>query len=97
MGNDHFHMMDFEFPLNMWIFILIGVVIFFGFLIILLYILRSTPNSKENGQLKEVEFKEDIVDTQSIKTLEKKRYCLACGNEINDRKTIYCPYCGNKV
>ncbi|TFF89039.1 MAG: zinc ribbon domain-containing protein [Promethearchaeota archaeon] len=97
MDINNLHMMDFEFSLNMWIFIIIGGSIFFIFLITLLYYLGSTTNSEENSKIITIKSNQKKIESQSSNNLEKKLYCPSCGNEIDDRSIIFCTYCGTRI
>jgi len=97
MDINNFHMMDFEFSLNIWIFIIIGCSIFFTFLIILLYYLGSTTNSEKNSEIITIKSNQNKIESESDNNLEKELYCPSCGNEIDDRELIFCNYCGTRI
>lgn len=87
-------MMNFKFTPNIWIFVIIGLVIFFGIIILLFYFLKNSYKERVG----DVESKLTENTENSLKNNAKKEgYCPNCGSEIEDPSTLFCSYCGTKL
>ncbi len=79
----------------MWLYMLVGAILFLIFIIILLRILNHKSYQHERSTIFADKKDQKPIENKNIENKQQKIIlCPNCKEEISDRNLKYCPYCG---
>ena len=83
----------------MWLYMILGFVIFLLIVIVLVYILNRGQHLVEKQPSLQIQHNKNLKGKNRVEeyTRNKNQFCSYCGATLKDKAVKYCPKCGNEI